>query len=89
MPSESFGVTNIFKARFVDIRARWLFSRETHGSSYALMDVVDLWASSVTTYDNDALVYSHRYEHVVASRMRLAIGTEDMRVLMREGTTAV
>lgn len=52
------------------------------------MVVVGLWEASVSTYNDDVLVQNYCYEDVFASRQGLAIGSEGMRVLMRERTTA-
>lgn len=53
------------------------------------MDIVNLWGVKVSTYNNDALVCIHRYESVVSSHQRFAIGATIMRVLMQEKTTTV
>lgn len=60
-------------------------SKKTFGVNPTFMDVVDM---RVPTYNNNAFVCNHRYKPVVASRLGLALGTVDMRVLMRDQWTA-
>lgn len=52
------------------------------------MDVGELWRGMVPTCKDKILGLNHCYEQVVASRLGLEIGAEDMRVLMQDGTTA-
>lgn len=52
------------------------------------MDVVDMWAGRVPTYNDDTLVCNNRYEHIVANPLGLASGAMDVRVLIRKKTTS-
>lgn len=47
------------------------------------MDVVELRGATFPTFNDNALFCNHPYKHVSGSRMRLAIGTDDLQILMR------
>lgn len=83
-----FDIPDFIETLFVDNLARWLLAQEAFGLNPAFTDFVDLWRARVPTYNDDLLVRGHDYEHVVASRLGPAIGTENKRVLMQEGTCA-
>lgn len=87
-PGDAFGGTNSYEACFLDLPSQLLPAHETPGTSPAFMWVVELWGASVPIYNNNALVRSHCYEHVLANHPGLVIGTKDMRLLMREKRTA-
>lgn len=86
--SHSFRVTNFFKACFVGVIARLLSARKALCANPAFIDFVELWGAKGPTHNDDVLVCSHRYDHVVESRVGLGICAEDMQVLRRERTTA-
>lgn len=88
VPCDSFGVANSFEACFVDDLVQWLFARDAPGANSAFIDVVELWGTSVSTFNDDFLVCDYRYEHVVARLLGVAIGSKTMRVLKQERTTA-
>lgn len=67
---------------------RWLFARETSGTNTAFKNVVDLIGARAPKYSDGALVQCHHYEYIVAKRLKIAIGTKDIRVLKREQTIA-
>lgn len=50
--------------------------------------VLDLWGAKIPTFNSDALVSIHHYEHVLESLLGLAISSEYMQALMREHATA-
>lgn len=73
VPCESFAGANLFEACFVDVLAWWLFACKTPGAGPAFMNVVELWEARVAANDNDILVCSHCYEHVVRNRLDLLL----------------
>lgn len=43
------------------------------------MDILELLGAMVHSYSDDALIQDHRYKHVVANHLGLAIGSEDIK----------
>lgn len=60
----SYRVSNFFDTCFVDVLARWLFSRESFGANSAIMNVVCLWRARASANRGDVFVCNHRYKHV-------------------------
>lgn len=70
---DSFGIKKSFEGRFVDVLARWLFTRETSGAGPAFIDALQLWKARVPTYNNHTVDKTHRYEHVLPSPWSLLL----------------
>lgn len=65
LPCDSIGITNLFKACFVNVLVQWLSTREIAGATPAFRIVVNLWGAKDLKYNDDALVCSYRYKYVV------------------------
>lgn len=83
----SVGVTNI-QDFFVEVQARWPTARKILDASPEFVGTVDILGARVQKYSDDALGCNQGYNNFVPSRMGLAIGAEDMRVVMLERTGA-
>lgn len=62
--------------------ARWLLATQSPIVRVAIMDVEELWGARVPNHTFYAFARVHQYQHVIASRLELAISVEDLRVLM-------
>lgn len=87
-PCDTISVANFFDGCLVNVLPRWLVPHETPDANPTLRNVVKLWRARVATYNNDVLIRIHRYQHVVANRLRLSIGAANMQVFMQEETAA-
>lgn len=56
---------------------------KTFGANSAFMDAVNSCEALVSTYHDDALLSSHRYENIVLSSLEFAIGTEEISDMIR------
>lgn len=77
------------EVRFIDVLKRWVFATQTSTTQPTFMNVDELWEVRVPHYTDDALARGHRYKNIIASRLGLAIGVEDICVfLAKKAATA-
>lgn len=86
LPCDYIGLESYLEVCFVDFLARWLFAVQTPISHPAFMDVNEWWEANVSDYIDEVLARGHQYKSFMASRLSIAIGVEDFRVLIQKCT---
>lgn len=74
----TFVFAKYFEVFFVDVLACCLFSAQPLSASPAFVEFDELWAVRVPDYIDEVSVRGNQYGHVIATRMRLAIGIENL-----------
>lgn len=88
---DRIGVSKTYKAIFVHDLSPWLLEQRSIWPR-TFVNCSELWLSCIPSYHNcprlDVVQRVHRYEALTASRLRLSISKEDLRVPLVDRTNA-
>lgn len=85
---DCFGLENCLEVLFVEVLALWLFAKQTPIAHPDFIYFEEIWEARVPDYTIDVFTRGHRYERIIASRLRLAIGVKMLQVLLFDRAVA-
>lgn len=80
----NFGLANCLNICLVGIHIHWLFAKQNFPAWQVFMNTFMLINGMVSDHTDEVLAWGRRYQHIITSHLGLAIGIENIRVLVVE-----